>query len=104
MATFTTRLKDEEAEALTRLAYLHGVSKNRLLSALIAAEYEKIINGDELTPPDEELLTISDAELLPAEYGHGISDPDNPSRDESRRLARCYKYAADHRSRAGSQN
>lgn len=101
MITFTARLKDEEAEALTRLAYLHGVSKNRILSALIAGEYERLTSGDELTPPDEELVFISSPDGFPAEYTKGRDgfNLDSPrdfqklDRAEQRRALRCYDYA-----------
>lgn len=41
MKTFTLRLTDDEAEALTRLAYIAGKSKNNYITGLIAAEYSK---------------------------------------------------------------
>lgn len=45
MKTFSLRLTDEENEALARIAYLSGVSKNKALQQLIANEYAKIDEG-----------------------------------------------------------
>lgn len=45
MKTFTLRLTDTEAEALERIAYFRGVSKNTALTAMIAEEYNNIEPG-----------------------------------------------------------
>lgn len=45
MKTFTLRLTDDEAEALERIAYFRGVSKNTALTTMIAEEYDNIEPG-----------------------------------------------------------
>lgn len=45
MKTLSLRLTDMEAEALERIAYLAGVSKNKALQQLIANAYENIDIG-----------------------------------------------------------
>ena len=43
MKTFTLRLTDNEAEALSRMSACYGMSKNKLLTMLIADEYENLM-------------------------------------------------------------
>lgn len=45
MKTFTLRLTDIEAEALERIAYFKGVSKNTALTMMIANEYDNVEPG-----------------------------------------------------------
>lgn len=53
MKTITLRLTDNEAEALNRIAFLHGMSKNKLMAALIIREYGRLTCFHEKPDPEE---------------------------------------------------
>ena len=88
MATFTLRLKDEEAKALDRLSYVFHQSKNQLITSLIAREYEAFISGEETAPSDSEILYISDDADFPREYAEG-----KDANEFKNTIIRCYNYA-----------
>ena len=53
MKTLTLRLTENEAEALNRMSACYGMSKNRLLTALIAEQYENFsLMGEAPDPAD----------------------------------------------------
>lgn len=69
MKTFTLRLTDEEAEALERIAYFRGVSKNTALITMIAEEYANIEPG---SVEDFKIWFVSCPEDLAGSVGHDI--------------------------------
>lgn len=94
MKTFTLRLQDSEAEALERLAFVHGVSKNKILIALISNSYfaipTEIISTAEAVDP--EMLTS--AESWPRELEKIFDEMERqPGKGEIKRLLKCYDYA-----------
>lgn len=94
MKTFTLRLQDSEAEALERLAFVHGVSKNKILIALISNSYfaipTEIISTVEAVDP--EMLTS--AESWPREIERLLEEiGGRPDKGDIKRLIKCYDYA-----------
>lgn len=99
MATFTLRLRENEAEALNRLSYVYGVSKNTLINVLIAREYNAFTGNDSETPMDEELLYMSLGKDFPQDYIEGrgrCSDVSEYDNAKIRRIVKCYDYAIEH--------
>ena len=98
MITFTLRLQELEAEALERLSFVYGTSKNRLINSLIAKEYESFINGEETTPTDTELLYISYNQDFPdtLEDCFGAMPGDEIGKDNLKKIIKCYDYAIEH--------
>ena len=65
MKTFTLRLTDLEADALERLAYVNGKSKNKMITSMIVNEYGNI---------DAETLVLEDEIIgltLDENFWHG---------------------------------
>ena len=92
MKKFTLRLTDTEAEALERLAYMHGVSQNRIIEVAIANMYASL-DGDALVEwPTEKILRIS--VLL----CNGVMNSRNSMKDETgvARLLRACSYDLAH--------
>ena len=103
MITFTLRLQENEADALDRLAFVYGVSKNRLVNALIANEYDNFINGEPVTLMDEELITMSMSKDFPDEYIEGRGKSANYTDyyiEEIRKIIKCYDYAIENTDKA----
>lgn len=55
MKTFTLRLSDEEAEALNRLAYIMGMSKNQLIASAICRDYNAFVDDGTVITAREEI-------------------------------------------------
>lgn len=96
MITFTLRLQELEADALERLAFVYGVSKNRLLNALIANEYENFVGLRETTPPDKELIYISVDEDFPGDITEVMDGKKEYSKSDIKRVLKCYDFAIEH--------
>jgi len=98
MITFTLRLQELEAEALERLSFVYGTSKNRLINALIAREYESFINGEETTPTDTELFYISYNQDFPGNFEErfGTMPGSEIGKDNLKKIIKCYDYAIEH--------
>lgn len=95
MITFTLRLQELEAEALERLSFVYGTSKNRLINALIASEYESFMGGGNTTPTDTELFCISYTQDFPDEFTEhfGAMPGDEIGKDNLKKIIKCYDYA-----------
>ena len=103
--TFTLRLTDVQAEALDRLAFVYGASKNQIINALIAREYQCFLYGrlnEGTTPVNEEIIDISQESDFPTEYicDHGTSEDDGETvtynATEIKQIIKCYDYAIEH--------
>lgn len=69
MKTFTLRLTEDEAEALERIAYFRGVSKNTALTTMIAEEYDVIEPG---SVEDFKIWFVSCPEDLASSVGRDL--------------------------------
>lgn len=103
MKTITLRLTDNEAEALNRIAFLHGMSKNKLMAALIIREYGNTTCFHEKPDPEENmnfLYCFSGPEDFADEmfYNYervienGVELPIT-ARECAQRILRAYDYA-----------
>lgn len=103
MKTITLRLTDNEAEALNRIAFIHGMSKNKLMAALIIREYGNTTCFHEKPDPEENTLflycfpdTDEFAERMFSEYeGAYENGTELPitAKECAKRVLRAYDYA-----------
>lgn len=103
MKTITLRLTDNEAEALSRIAFLHGMSKNKLMAALIIQEYGRLTCFCEKPDPEENtcfLYCFPDPEAFAYdmfyEYERAVeSGAELPitAKECAKRILRTYDYA-----------
>lgn len=100
MKTFTLRLTDLEAEALDRLAYIAGQSKNKLIECLIAREYGNTLNDTGVVIGDELLYLVDNAcfaETIADQTAAALNDGSPAVADSDViKVARCYDYAIEH--------
>ena len=96
MKTFTLRLTDEEAEALARIAYLSGVSKNKVLQQLISNEYATI--DATATEAGEILYIRSMADI--ADEDLDLLD-EEPTRSNLLKALKYFNYAIEYNSGTG---
>lgn len=99
MINFTLRLRENEAEALDRLAYVYGVSKNRLLNSLIADEYESGLYDTDNPPADNELIYFPGPYDFAYQLAHDLANLNNNEEwtpQELRRIIKCFDYAIEH--------
>ena len=92
MKTITLRMSDIEADALDRIAYLNGMSKNKMLCALIASEYERFC-------PDAvasgEIFMGINSRYFPDEVREAIEakGADPTEKENAAIILKCYNYA-----------
>lgn len=103
MKTITLRLTDNEAEALNRIAFLHGMSKNKLMAALIIQEYGGLTYFCEKPEPEENTFFrhfFQDPEAFADDMYKGYScmiregiDLPMTARECAQRILKTYDYA-----------
>lgn len=99
MKTFTLRLTDLEAEALDRIAYFDGRSKNKVIESLIACRYNEIEGG---TVEDGELYFLSLPEELADFFGPLYADNENATRGDIALAIKYYDFGIENHSGSGS--
>ena len=91
MKTLSLRLTDMEAEALERIAYLAGTSKNKALEQLIANAYENIDIG---ATDAGEIVYISSMGYLAQNEMAMLQE--NPQRSQLLKVLKYLNYAIEH--------
>lgn len=98
MKTITLRMTDKEAEALERLAYIRGQSKNKALTSLLVEEYTNIGGGIAVdTPGGLEIVAMPDA----ADFGEFVQNTvyesdKKPSRQDLYTVLKALDYSIEH--------
>ena len=93
MKTITVRLTDGQAEALNRLSYIEGKSKNAILRKSITDYY----NLYDLNGSDGEVVTaVTPAEEWPRVYVEEITENKPICKEEYINTMKIYNYAIEH--------
>ena len=96
MKTFTLRLSDEEAEALNRLSYISGLSKNKAIVAMIAGTYYDMISGEDFEKALQGEITpffFNDLNNFPYDTYEAIGEIDER---KATLILKCYDYSISH--------
>lgn len=97
--TITLRMTDLEAIALDRIAYLNGVSKNKMLRQMIAREYEALCPGSVVR---DEIFLVTTPIDFPDDLKNTIeaSGKDLTDKDNAALILKAYNYALENSEKA----